>query len=264
MTENSDSDRPPLDDPEELDRFLAAYRPSGLTAEQWAPLAVDAIPVVKQAGELTRQRVEKDLSTIGLVAAHLLQRGRPLTLAEVLADTNLVNFDLAQERAGAAAGTRRNRRGVLRRLQAVHGGLPWRRERRPDGARIADLPQPSIAAELARVEAAAASASTPDAADFLATVAAARRARQSPLVPEADGEPAVWRTARRFAAQHELDLTRRGLAAAVTYELLQRDEPIATLISSCGLTRRDMDLALTWVADLPDVPAAEARDALRG
>ena len=75
-----------IDAPEALDSFLTAYRPSGVTEENWALIADDAVQLVLRAGALTRLRVEKDIQLLGAVAAHLVVRGRPVTLDEALSD----------------------------------------------------------------------------------------------------------------------------------------------------------------------------------
>ncbi|MGY1914409.1 hypothetical protein [Blastococcus sp. SYSU DS0973] len=262
MTATADGRGPRLDDPAELDRFLAAYAPTGVAAQCWAVLAPDAIALVKRAGPLTRARVEKDIQTLGAVAARLVERNRDLSLDEALADTTLLDFDLALGRCGASDKTRENRRGILRRLQAVHHGVPWRRERRGDGERVDALPSPSLVGEVARVVAVAGADRGADAAAFITAVNAARRARRGDA--EAATDPADWRRARAFAERHGLGLTSRALAAAVTHEVLLTEQPLAVHIAAAGLTRRDLDLGLTHAAALPDQPSDRHRAVLRG
>ncbi len=263
MTATADGLGPRLDDPAELDRFLRNYTPAGLTGEKWAALAPEAIALVKNAGPLTRTRVEKDIQLLGAVAARLLERNRELSLDEALADTTLLDFDLALARGGASDKTRENRRGILRRLQAVHHDVPWRQARRPDGERVDALPSPSLASEIARLLAVAETDRGADAAAFVAAVDAARRARRGHGVAGTD-DPAAWRRARSFAERHGLGLTQRVLAAAVTHEVLLTEQPVAVLIAAAGLTRRDLDLGLTHVAVLPERPSKQQRAVLRG
>lgn len=263
MTATADGPGPPLDDPAELDRFLADYAPTGVSAERWAALAPDAIALVKKAGPLTRTRVEKDIQALGAVAARLVERNRDLSLDEALADTTLLDFDLALARGGASDKTRENRRGILRRLQAAHHGVPWRRERRGDGERVDDLPRPSLVSEVARVAAVAEADGGAGAMAFIAAVDAARRARLGDA-EATTADPAVWRRARAFAERHGLGLTQRVLAAAVTHELLQTEQPVAVLIAAAGLTRRELDLGLTHAAVLPERPSEQQRAVLRG
>jgi hypothetical protein len=191
MTATADGPGPRLDDPAELDRFLASYTPTGLDADRWADLAPDAIALVRQAGPLTRTRVEKDIQALGKVAARLIGRNRQLSLDEALADATLLDFDLALARAGARDKTRENRRGILRRLQAVHHGVPWRRERCGDGERVDNLPPPSLVSEVARVVAVAEADRSPGAMAFVAAVDAARRARRGDAEAGA-ADPADW------------------------------------------------------------------------
>ncbi|MCF6743541.1 hypothetical protein E9529_04485 [Blastococcus sp. KM273128] len=262
MTATADGPGPRLDDPAELDRFLTDYTPTGLDADRWAVLAPDAIALVRKAGPLTRTRVEKDIQALGAVAARLIERNRQLSLDEALADATLLDFDLALARAGARDKTRENRRGILRRLQAVHHGVPWRRERRADGERVDDLPPPSLVNEVARVVAAAGADCGTGAMALIAAVDAARRARRTDV--EAAVDPADWRRARAFAERHGLGLTQRVLAAVITHELLQSEQPVAVLIAAAGLTRRDLDLGLTYAAVLPERPSEQQRAVLRG
>jgi hypothetical protein len=263
MTATANDRAPRLDEPAELDRFLAAYAPTGVAVQCWAVLAPDAIALVKKAGPLTRTRVEKDIQTLGAVAARLVERNRDLTLDEALADTTLLDFDLALARGGASDKTRENRRGILRRLQAAHHDVPWRQARRTDGERVDALPSPSLASEIPRLLAVAETDRGADAAAFVAAVNAARRARRGDVEPDTD-DPAAWRRARSFAERHGLGLTRRVLAAAATHEVLLTEQPVAVLIAATGLTRRDLDLGLTHTAAMPDQPSDRHRARLRG
>ena len=200
---------------------------------------------------------------LGAVAARLIERNRDLSLDEALADTTLLDFDLAQRRTGASDKTRENRRGILRRLQAVHHGVPWRREHRRDGERVDDLAPPSLVSEIARLVAVAETDRGADAAAFLAAVDAARRARRGDTEP-GTADPMAWRCARAFAERYGLGLTKRALAAAVTHEVLLTEQPVAVLIAAARLTRRDLDLGLTHAAALPELPSDQERAVLRG
>ena len=70
--------------------------------------------------------------------------------------------------------------------------------------------------------------------------------------------------ARAFAQRHGVSLTRRTLRAIVTHELLDQSVPVAVLAARFHLTRRDLDLALTAVAELPTVPGDAHHALLRG
>lgn len=258
MTPNNPP-RVALDDPGEIDRFLAAYRPADVAEGTWLPLVDETSALVRRAGALSRRRVEKDIQALGAVVVHLVDRGRPATLAEALSDTTLLSYD-----ATLVCGekTRENKRGILRRLQAVHRGVPWRAQRRADGARIETMVQPQAVRDLQRVVKAAEVASTSEgAAALLDAVKSARRER-------AGGAPAAggpsWDQARRFAKAHGLHLTKPILRAIVVHEVLDRAVPAVLLVFDFRLSRRDLDLALTRVMQLPHVPEPDARAALRG
>lgn len=253
--------RPPLDDPDELQRFLTVYRPTGLTQAQWSTIAPEAVEVVTRAGALTRLRVEKDIQLIGAVAAHLAERGRPITLDEVLSDATLLSFDTSLQ---VSKKTRENKRGIARRLQAAHRGLPWRAERKSPDVRAEQLISHAEVAALRRVLRHADSAGDdPDAAAFSSTVTAARDARRSRSTPAA-GDDGDWARARQFAARHGWNLTHRLLKACVTHETLDLDQPVAVLVRDYGLSRRDLDLALTSVHAMPALPDSRRHDLLRG
>ena len=245
-------------------RFLTAYRPTGLSDALWLPIARDAIDLVLRAGPVNRGRVEKDIQTLGAVAAHLLTRGRPLTLDELVGDATLLDYDLALERGGASGKTRENRRGILRRLQAAHHDLPWRRDRRPDGERANHLPRLELAAELNRVLQVAEHSADAGAAELVTAVSIARRARNGENV-KVTCAPDAWKRARLFAGRHGLKLDARLLAAAITHDVLLNDQqPLAVIAASAGLTQRDFELGLTHAAALPDDLSADHRAALRG
>ncbi|RYP84227.1 hypothetical protein EKO23_16330 [Nocardioides guangzhouensis] len=255
----------------ELEEFLLAYRPTGVPDEAWTSVHGEATRLVLDAGELTRLRVEKDIQVLGAVAAHLLDRGRLLTLDELLSETTLLSYDATLT---ASRKTRENKRGILRRLQSVHHGVPWRQARRSDGERVASLISHNLVPHLHRVELAARDLLSLPAArrgdvdqtgatDFLEALDRARAARvagRKTTSPEAS----TWRRARAFAREHGMDMTVPVLRALVTHELLTAETPVATAIGRHGLTRRDLDLALTSAAELPKLPGEDVRALLRG
>ena len=267
MSTNQTPDRTPpetpLDHPEELARFLANYQPTGVPAHLWQPIAAAAATLVLRAGQPTRLRVEKDVQLVGAVVAHLLERGRPVTLDEALSDSTLLSFDSALQ---ASAKTKENKRGIHRRLQAAHRGLPWRAERRADGDRVAKLTPHTDLASLNRVHAAAQSAAPDDqdARAFLDALRAARAQRAATPAHVADVDEAMWARARRYAEDQGLPLTKPRLRALVTHEVLDLAEPVAVLVSRFALTRRDLDLGLTRIAGLPPTTAPGIQELLRG
>lgn len=263
MSITPDSPAAPADDPVELDRFLTEYRPSRLSEPQWQVVAPDAIALVKAAGPLTRARVEKDVQALGAVAARLVERSRPLTLEEALSDRTLLDFDLVLAREGASDKTRENRRGILRRLQAAHRGVPWRSDRRSDGERINALAPVSLAAEVNRLVDLAETCGGTEARALLAAVTAARTSRVGATAGEAGTPSKTWTEARRFAERHGLRLTQHALNAAVTHEVLLSEQPLAVLITTAALTRRDLDLGLSHVVPT-NALSDEQRKALRG
>ena len=252
----------------ELDRFLDAYRPKEVPEAVWLPIARVATSLVRRSGVLTRLRVEKDIQAVGAVVAHLVKRGRPVTLAEVLSDATLLSYDMDLQAAGARTRTRENKRGILRRLQAVDRGLPWREQRRADGERITGLVNHEAVNQLQRLlriaDAAVADDADPDleAEAFITAVAAARAERVQSGHPDPDD--AGWTSARAFGQRHGISLTKRTLRGIVTHELLAQPAPVAVLAAKFHLTRRDLDLALTEVGGLPSVPDAGHHALLRG
>ena len=69
---------------------------------------------------------------------------------------------------------------------------------------------------------------------------------------------------RGFAGRYGWNMTQRLLKACVTHEVLDTDRPLAIVISDHGLSRRDLDLGLTRVRDLPDLPTPSHHGLLRG
>lgn len=266
MTENdataSGLFSPATNDTEELGRFLTSYRPDGVAPEVWMSVSEPAVSLVMRAGEPTRLRVEKDIQLLGAVVAHLVDRGRPITLEEALADTTLLSFDTSLR---VAKKTRENKRGILRRLQAVQHGLPWRVERRADGERVKNLVSHTAVDTLNRLLVCAQSTASKDpaAAAFLEEVSRARELRAAGTAAP-NLVSGTWERARSFASQHGWHLTRPVLRAVVTHEVLSQKEPVALLVAGYGLTRRDLDLALTGAVGLPDVPSDADRALLRG
>ncbi|WP_457208451.1 hypothetical protein [Nocardioides sp. P5_C9_2] len=250
-----------IDAPEALDSFLKAYRPTGVTEENWARIADDAVQLVLRAGAMTRLRVEKDIQLLGAVVAHLVKRGRPVTLDEALSDSTLLSFDTSLQ---VGKKTKENKRGITRRLQAVHRGLPWRAEKRTPEERTDNLVAHTEVATMRRIlERAHAIADDEEGAAFIAAVSAAREARRvQGAAPCASAHD--WAAARRFADRHGWTMTQRLLKACVTHETLNTDQPLAIVIRDHGLSRRDLDLGLTRVRDLPDLPAPSHHDLLRG
>ncbi|TWH03137.1 hypothetical protein L615_001200000060 [Nocardioides sp. J9] len=296
-TDNAHSSPAGGDDvPAEIRDFLEAYRPSKVAEQEWLKVSDAAIDLVLRAGTVTRTRVEKDIQAIGDIVAHLVERGRPVTLDEALSEPTFLSYDTALV---ASEKTRHNKRGRFRRLQAVHAGLPWRAERREDGARVASMVSADALTQLRNcLDAANAtlplqSSATPSAAPaasdrsgaarqrsgatadrgaiaFIAAVDAARGARRLRATTPGAGAPRVdipasdWARARDFACSHGWDMTKKDLLAALTHEALNQPLPAAVLIAENNLSRRDLDLALTYVSDLPDTPDAELHDLLRG
>ncbi len=264
---------PPFDDahePDELRRFLNAYRPSDVVGAVWLTVADDVVDLVIRGGTLTRLRIEKDIQCAGHVVAHLVERGRPVTLEEVLEDRTILSYDLLLLGRSPATRTRENQRGILRRLQAVHRGLPWRQPRRAAGERVTKMVQPNAITELLRVEALAQTQATEtagstdahaDAGRFLEVLSAARARRAGDAV---QFDELGWLAARRFAERNGMHLTKPILDAALTYQVLRQDTPAAVLIPQHRLTRRDLDFALAVAATLPHAPSATHCDLLRG
>lgn len=248
-----------------LRRYLEAYRPFDVAEHVWLRIAREAIELVLRAGRPTRLRVEKDIQCVGHVVAHLVDRGRPTTLDEVLEDRTILSYDLQLQKRSAASRTRENQRGILRRLQAAHRGLPWRQPRRADGERVATMVQPSALDRLQGLEGLAHAAATdnthPDAILALETLATARAIRAG---KDAAIGTFAWLATRRFAEDHGMPLTKVILSAAITYEVLGQQLPAAVLITTYRLTRRDLDLALVLAKTLPRVPSAEHVELLRG
>lgn len=250
-----------IDAPEALDSFLTAYRPTSVTEETWALIADNAVKLVLRAGALTRLRVEKDIQLLGAVVAHLVERGRPVTLDEALSDATLLSFDTSLQ---VSEKTKENKRGITRRLQAVHRGLPWRAEKRTPEQRTDNLVAHTEVATMHRILGQAHTMSDDEeGVAFIAAVSAARKAQRGQDAGPGAGTHA-WTSARRFAGRYGWNLTQRLLKACVTHETLNTDQPLAIVIRDHGLSRRDLDLGLTRARDLPDLPVPSHHDLLRG
>lgn len=245
----------------ELRRFLTAYQPSKVHENDWAHVADDAVHLVLRAGPATRLRVEKDIQLLGAVVAHLVERGRPVTLDDALSDATLLSFDSSLT---ASTKTRENKRGIARRLQAVHRGLPWRMHKRSPNEPIDRLVSYEQVETLHRITRIAhLHDDDPDAGAFMAAVSAARTCRKQSRQSLGLSTDA-WMAARRFAKQHGWNLTLPILRNVVVHAVLASPEPIAVLIASERLTRANLDLALTGARDLPDVPDLANHNLLRG
>jgi hypothetical protein len=245
-----------------LETRCREYTPKALDIAIWMSLRDGAIAVVLVAGPMQESRVVKDLEVIAAVAYHLSLTRVPITLENVLSDASLTTFDTALSRAGVPAGTRGNKRGRLRRLQAASKGLPWRRERRKDGERLDAVAGPDAAGPVYRLLPMDGVAGPRGSGAVQAALDDARGRRRGEDGPELPS--GVWAAARRHAASAGVGLTKRGLAAIATYEVLSEEAPAATVISRYGLTRRDLDLALVLAARLPTQPADASAALLRG
>jgi hypothetical protein len=251
-----------------LRQYLTAYRPECISAETWSPVSGTAAELVLRAGAPRRQRVANDIVVVAQVVAHLVERGRTISLDEILTDTTLASFDNAQRSSSA---TREAKRAVHRRLQAAHRGLPWRAARRGDGERVESMVGPEIVDAVHRVLDAASQAAErgdADAAAFARAVAAYRSARgitrDLNSVDYAAVTTSEWSSARRFADRFELRLTKPILKAVVTHEVLVQARPLQALTEQHALTRRDLDLALTHIRAAETGPDVTARALLRG
>ncbi len=241
---------------------LMAYAPGAVSAEVWKGVRDDAVDLVLAVTPTSADRARKDLELVAQVAGHLVRSGVAVSLDDLLSDATLVSFDSAQRAAGRASGTRANQRARFRRLQAVRAGVPWRKERRADGERVAGLVQPTIVNEVAVLLHPATAGDRSGAEALGASLEAARRRRRDST--EADVPASAWRRARSFAQERGLWLTRRHLAAAATYEVLSTAAPVASLVREFGLTRRDLDLGLALAQELSDHLGAKDCEALRG
>ena len=246
--------------PAQVSAILAAYEPTGLTQETWALVRAEAIELVLRAGAPDAERSRKDLQLVADVVRHLSRTRTEITLEHILADTTLASFD--SERAPGAGSTRENKRGRFRRLQAAHRGVPWRRERRADGERIASLVQPDMVDTVARLLPADRVPGRSGAGALQAALDDARIRRRRDHGSGIDAP--VWTAARKYTHSHDARITKRDLDAVATYEVLQEMAPVVALVHSYSLTRRDLDLALNLAARLPHEPDPAQQALLRG
>lgn len=244
-----------------LSVWLEEYRPVSLSEACWLSVAEECKELVKRAGPARRERMKNDLNVLAAGFAVTIERSRPFTLDEVLSEVGLQNLDDADIRSGLAEGTRQNRRGAMRRLQAHYRHMPWRtprkETRRPPAAVSSPLAEVGRLVEQARddlrsiVEALATTVRTPQ--------VGLTRGGLIGDISESD-----WASARQFAATLGVKLTKQLLADAATEKLLSRPEPVAALMAAYKLTRRDLELALPAVDALPERPDAATAAALRG
>jgi len=263
-------------DPADLRAALERYTATGVSESTWSALRGPAIELVLAAGDPRWDRARNDLQLVADLASYLTRHGQPVNLDTALSDTTLTGLDGEQAASGRQAGTRANKRSRFHRLQAAHRGLPWRKQRRDDGERIAALPQPELLTEIAGLLPSDGVAGRTGAGAVQAALDAARRARTAPAASAAGTDldpgpstclgldPMVWRSARAYAKSRDVALTQRMLLAGVVFEVLDLPEPVAVLATRFRLTRRDLDLGLTWALSLPAAPQLEHAAALRG
>lgn len=249
---------------EDLAQYVFAYQPSHVPLAQWQPIREAATPLILAAGHPNQGRVENDVQVLGTMAAHLLAKGVSLSLDALLSDDNLHSFEAKQQREGASESNRGRCRTTLHRLQAAYRGIPWQ-QRRPAGARVAELVALSTVDELHRVLERAACSESDDATAFCRAVDGARQRRAATEFANAEVlDPFSWARARRYARAHGFELTQNVLAAVVTHEVLQQAEPLAVLAARHRLGWRALDLGLVHAEALEEVPNAHDRALLRG
>lgn len=246
----------------ELAAFCDNYRPDCLPESLWLGIAADCIELVKRAGTPARERIRQDLQVLAAGAAAVAERGRPVTIEEILSDYGLHALDCAMVRERLAKSTRANRRAVGNRLQTHHRGLPWQVGRQRD--HCDEVPARHRAtAEIEQLLGAARTSDDTDAAAFLAAVERAVEQRRE-SAQTFDVHPSGWDAAVRFAARHDIALTRRLVTLAAGVTILARTAPVAALISTYRLTRRDLDRAVITADAMPYRPDEATATALRG
>lgn len=260
-------DNPELTDsaPEQsrIEAFLAAYTPKTLSAGQWRQVAAEAIALVLRGRPATVERARKGIEALAAAATYLSHTSVPLTVENLVSDATLAGLDAERLAAGAAERTRENLRGRLRRLRATLEGVPARGTHRPEGDRIARLPTAEQGQRVLELLGDDNQSDTAGSAALRAAVDAARSRRR------VDGTPTqlpkdVWDCACAFAASRDVPVSRRALDVLATYEVLARPIPLGQLVAAYGLTRRDLDLALTTMMSLPEVHDDAHRELLRG
>jgi len=268
-TTNPGSERPSrfsFDDPTgSVTAAMVAYTPSALPAHVWETVAPACIQLVRRAGGADKERAVKDLQILAKTAATLLERNRPVALEEMLSDGALRDLDSAEQQAGLAHATRINHRAMMRRLQTIHRELPWQPGRRAQTHKVPDnLPDVrDITADIDRLARSAAESSSGHAKAFMAVMAAFDLTAAAGK-PRTEPAPTTWAAARRFAAEHDVHLTKAMLKSAATLRVLAQPAPVAELIALYKLTRRDLDLAAPTAQALPDSPDGHTARSLRG
>lgn len=246
--------------------YLAAYQPRDLDPEIWQGIEVDAKALVGRpdAGAMTVNRVKGDLQTLAKAARILTAQGQEPTLELILSETGFIAVDQAvqREQPSMAAFVR----GKLRRLAAVHQGLPWRRERRADGSRTAQRPDPSVVQTVASLIDAAQAAAGDAEADAVLTVTAVVESAVAgecfQRLTQVDGK--VWEKARAFGKVNGLGITKQDLAASAVYRALDSCKPVAIIAREHQLSRENLEHGLHLANALPQTPEPSDRELLRG
>ena len=244
---------------------LAAYCPKLVDPGTWSEVAPALIQLILRQPQVTHRRAYLDLRTMARLVAFARETGIGLTPEELLADSALLSFDQEECRIGVPATSRAARRSVLRRLQTCHRGLPWRRARRVDSARVETLIPPTVVDDI-RQFLTLLRKDTGDTAQAVVTLIQQMMNAPPSQVKRINAatSPKAARQMIALAAKHDFQLTRRHLIAARHYIALGDALPLATIIASHQLTYRDLDLGLQLAAVLPRVPARAAVAALRG
>lgn len=246
--------------------YVAAYQPRDLDPEIWQGIEADAKALVGRtdAGAMTVNRVKGDLQTLAKSARILTAQGQEPTLELILSEAGFIAVDqvVQHEQPSMAAFVR----GNLRRLAAVRQGLPWRRERRADGGRTAQRPDPSVVEHVTSLcEAAQAAAGDAD-ADAVLTVTAVVESVVAgecfQRLTKVDGK--VWKQTRAFGKAHGLGVTKQDLAASAVYRALDTGKPVAVIARKHQLSRENLELGLHLANALPQTPQPSDRELLRG
>jgi len=246
--------------------YLAGYQPRDLDPEVWQGIEAEAKAIVGRpdAGAMTVNRVKGDLQTLAKAARILTAQGQEPTLELILSEAGFIAVDqvVQREQPSMAAFVR----GKLRRLVNVHQDLPWRRERRADGRRIAKRPEPSVRQRVTSlIEAAQASAGDADAAAVLTVTAVVESVVAGECfqrLTKLDRD--VWMKTRAFGKAHGLGITKQDLAAAAVYRALDTGKPIAVIARKHQLSRENLELGLHLANALPQTTEPSDRELLRG
>jgi len=249
----------------DLRTYCRRYRPKDVPAAVWEPVAAAVEDLILRAGDNTFDRVKKDLQLLGEATRLLHQDHQAVDLEAVFTDAALVTF--ARHWSTKSPKSQENLRGRWRRLRDCHAGLPFRRDRKQDGDRVGTMQPVAVLGVVHELESkAAAEADRPGAEAFLRVLTAVR-GRDGKDAAGVEGvwsaqlTATTWSRAREFAAEHGHPLTRADLRAAVVHEVLTEVAvPAAYLARQHGLTRRELDLALTHPAPETEV----TRSLLRG